>query len=87
MSLLLLCNRRVYLAPSFAEKVLDNTLSVNLKLSFRPTNNFFIACPANNENATASRTNSNLELRSSGALANCGTQPGLIHMKLFSFGP
>jgi len=32
MILLLLCNRQVYLARSFAEKVLDNALSVNLKL-------------------------------------------------------
>jgi hypothetical protein len=55
-------------------------------VSFGPTNNFLIACLANSENATASRTNSNLELRSSGALANRGMQPGLIHMKLFSFG-
>jgi hypothetical protein len=51
----------------------------------RPTNNFFIACPANSENATALRTNSNLELRSSGALANRGMHPGLIHIEAVFF--
>jgi hypothetical protein len=53
---------------------------------FSSNEQFLHRLPCNSENATASRTNSNLELRSSGALANRGTQPGLIHMKLFSFG-
>jgi hypothetical protein len=58
-----------------------------LKSPNRPSNEQFLhRLPANSENATASRTNSNLELRSSGALANRGMQPGLIHMNLFSFG-
>jgi hypothetical protein len=35
MSLLLLCDRQADLARCFAEKVLDNTLSVNLKLKQR----------------------------------------------------
>jgi hypothetical protein len=53
----------------------------------RPSNEQFLhRLSANSENVTGSRTNSNLELRSSGALVNRGTQPGLIHMKLFSFG-